>query len=548
MILAGHHADAEEIERFQTEARAAARLDHPGIVPVYEIGEYQNQHFFTMAYIEGESLADKVRDTTLPPRQAAEILKKIAHAMAHAHSHDVIHRDLKPSNVLMDIAGQPKVTDFGLARTLEKDSGLTQTGAVMGTPGYMAPEQALGLTNEIGPHSDVYALGGILYRLLAGRPPFQSSNVLETIRQVAETDPISPRILNPEVDDDLETICMKCLEKDIQQRPESAEFLAEELGRYLAGIPVFSRKPSRWERLQKWCMRNRAESAVIVMAVLIIALGAVLFAVTVLPKVVRYLGNDFAMNSMFVCALAGPAVTITRKFGLSDARPTETMLMNLGKNCLCFGYAMVTGFASFLSVLVFVVVLNSILRAIEDSPEVGSFILLLLLAASWGLGKSKMRGKLLWIWGSLFCWVLSEVLGLIWPVFDLVAVVCLLMCGVLLGTAIVHGKMRLLYWPAHRYAIAVKQTFGWVPWPVSLVSGRFQIRNVVWLANLFPLVILFGVVQLLLSMVIVAVAIPIWAFEQLRLILFPQSQILTESVGYVISAAASMSLLVMWVL
>ena len=176
MILSGELAGEEEVQRFKTEAEAAANLDHPGIVPIYEIDEHQGQHYFSMGFVEGQSLADRVKDGPLPPREAAELVKKVAEAVAYAHEKGVIHRDLKPANVLLDANGEPRVTDFGLAKQVESDGDLTRTGAVMGTPSYMPPEQASGKTEEIGPQSDVYSLGAILYCVLTGRPPFQSAN------------------------------------------------------------------------------------------------------------------------------------------------------------------------------------------------------------------------------------------------------------------------------------------------------------------------------------------------------------------------------------
>lgn len=546
MILAGRHAGDEEVERFQTEARAAARLDHSGIVPVYEIGEYNDQHFFTMGFVEGQSLSDKVRDTTLSPRLAAQITRQIAQAVAHAHDHGVIHRDLKPSNVLMDVNEQPKVTDFGLARTVEQDVGLTQTGAVMGTPSYMAPEQAAGLNHEIGPLSDVYALGGILYRLLTGRPPFQASTVLETLRQVSETQPVSPQSLNSEVDGDLETLCLKCLEKASGERPASAAFIAEELERYLDGVPILSRKPSRLERVQKWCVRNRAESAVIVMAIMIITLGGVLFATTALPHVSRLWGEHDATNVMIMLSLAGPAVTMTRLFGVSSARPVESLFMNLGKNCLCFSYAMVVGFVSFLTLCLVFAGFNYVINQTDDPVAIGFALLSQVLFASATLLKHDLKRSLTWMWASLGLAIAGIFLALLWAPFVLVFMVFALIFGLRLIGGVNLGITRLLYGPAHRYAISVKRAFGWVPWPISVVAGPFRIRSVVLLTNLFPLVILWGIVQLAGSILIVTIAIPIWAFEQLRLILFPQSQRLTESLGYVISAMCVVAMLTKW--
>ncbi|MCA9055292.1 MAG: protein kinase, partial [Planctomycetaceae bacterium] len=225
VIRSGEFASTSEVQRFQMEAEAAARLEHPGIVPIYDVGESDGQHYFSMGYIEGPSLAAVLRDHPLEPRQSASLIEQVSRAVHYAHSRGIVHRDLKPANVLMDPAGLPKVTDFGLAKRSDVDSHVTRTGEVMGTPSYMPPEQAAGRLNEIGPLSDVYSLGGTLYALLTGRPPFQAANVVETLRQVLEREPIAPRQLNPAIPRDLETITLKCLEKSPAARYGTAEGL-----------------------------------------------------------------------------------------------------------------------------------------------------------------------------------------------------------------------------------------------------------------------------------------------------------------------------------
>lgn len=201
MILAGQLAGEENVRRFYAEAEAAANLDHPGIVPVFEVGTHQGQHFFSMGFVEGNSLAESVADGPLPPRKAAELVQRVCVAMAYAHGQGVIHRDLKPANILIDRNGDPKITDFGLAKRVQSDSNLTGTGQILGTPSYMAPEQARGKTAEVGPLADVYSLGAILYCLLIGRPPFQAANPMDTLLQVLEKEPIPPRQLNPSIPD-----------------------------------------------------------------------------------------------------------------------------------------------------------------------------------------------------------------------------------------------------------------------------------------------------------------------------------------------------------
>ncbi len=256
MILAGQFASEVDVERFYLEAEAAAQLDHPGIVPVYEVGQCLGQHFFSMGFVEGQSLAARLVAGPVPPREAASLIKQIAEAIAYAHSKGVIHRDLKPANVLLDKHGNPKVTDFGLAKRLESESGLTRTGAVMGTPSYMPPEQAAGKT-MIGPTADIYSLGAILYAVLTGRPPFQSANVLDTLMQVLEQEPVSPRQLDSQIDRDLETICLKCLEKDPQHRYASAQALANDLGRFAEGESISIKSVNMLDRVTRSLRRSK---------------------------------------------------------------------------------------------------------------------------------------------------------------------------------------------------------------------------------------------------------------------------------------------------
>jgi predicted Ser/Thr protein kinase len=275
MILSGNLASEQEVRRFYTEAEAAAHLDHPGIVPIYEVNEVDGQHFFSMGYVDGQSLQQRLGSGPLPPREAAEILCQTAEAIRYAHEHGVVHRDLKPSNILLTKDGRPRVTDFGLAKTVEGDCGLTASGQILGTPGYMPPEQAMGNTHEVGPHSDVYSLGALLYCLLTGRPPFQAATAVETLHQVIEREPARPRLLNPAVDLDLETICLKCLEKRKEHRIESAGELVAELTRYLAGEPIRSRRTGPVTRARRWIARNRTTAALVGLApVLVVAIAA----------------------------------------------------------------------------------------------------------------------------------------------------------------------------------------------------------------------------------------------------------------------------------
>jgi serine/threonine-protein kinase len=267
MILAGGHAGAEELARFTTEAQAIARLQHPHIVQIHEVGEHHGRPFFSLEFCPGGSLEKKLAGTPLPPTEAAGLVEKLARAMHAAHQKGVVHRDLKPANVLLAEGGTPKVTDFGLAKQLD-EAGQTASGAVMGTPSYMAPEQARGMTSLFGPATDVYALGAVLYECLTGRPPFKAATVMDTLRQVLEDEPVPPGRLSAKVPRDLETICLKCLEKVPARRYGSALELAEELGRFLKGEPIRARPVCRRERLWKWVRRHPAAAALITVSAL----------------------------------------------------------------------------------------------------------------------------------------------------------------------------------------------------------------------------------------------------------------------------------------
>jgi WD40 repeat protein len=274
MILAGGHAGEAERERFRVEAQAIARLQHPNIVQVHEVGEHDGLPYFSLEFCPGGSLARKLDGTPLPPAEAATLVETLARAMHVAHQKGILHRDLKPSNVLLAEDGTPKVTDFGLAKKLDEDSR-TATGAVMGTPSYMAPEQAGGRTGELGPGCDVYALGAILYEALTGRPPFRAATPLDTILQVIHDEPVPVTRLNGKVPRDLETICLKCLHKDPAKRYGSAADLADDLRRFRAGEAICARPVGKLERLEFWCRRNPALAAVSAAGLLTLIAGAV---------------------------------------------------------------------------------------------------------------------------------------------------------------------------------------------------------------------------------------------------------------------------------
>ncbi|MBI5385942.1 MAG: protein kinase [Verrucomicrobia bacterium] len=277
MMLAGQFARAEYVQRFKAEAEAAGSLQHPNIVAIHEVGERDGQHYFSMDFVPGRDLAELVQKAPLPAGRAAGYVRTIAQAVQYAHERGLLHRDLKPSNILIDESDQPRITDFGLAKRLTSDPDLTQTGQVLGSPNYLSPEQAEGRHREVGPGSDVYSLGAVLYHLVTGRPPFQAENLAGVLQQVSYHEPVSPRLLNPSVPRDLETICLKCLEKDPRHRYPSAKALGEELDRLLCDEPIQARPLGGLEKLARWSRRNRLAAGLALTAtllLLVIAIGS----------------------------------------------------------------------------------------------------------------------------------------------------------------------------------------------------------------------------------------------------------------------------------
>jgi serine/threonine protein kinase len=278
MILSGRLAGEDDLKRFRMEAEAAARLQHANIVAVHEVGELDGQHFFSMEFIEGNTLAQRLAKGPLASRAAARYVRQIARAVHYAHRQGILHRDLKPSNIMLDRDDEPHVTDFGLAKRLGDDSSAhTRTGAVLGTPSYMAPEQAAGRIKDLCPASDVYGLGAVLYETLTGRPPFRAETPLDTIMQVMEHSPVPPTLLNPKIDEDLEKICLKCLEKNPDHRYPSADALADDLERYLNGEEVKARTSNVFDWLTRALDRSQHDVAFHAWSSMVLLIAAIIF-------------------------------------------------------------------------------------------------------------------------------------------------------------------------------------------------------------------------------------------------------------------------------
>src|SRR5438128_3316784 len=261
VISLGQWASKAHLKRFRREAEAAASLDHPSIVPIYEVGEREGACYFSMRFVEGGQLDEVVKRAPMSIRQAAELIAKVARTVHYAHEHGILHRDIKPGNILLNQKGEPLLTDFGLARLVETESTVTRTKEVLGTPSYMAPEQAAGNNTKLTNSADVYGLGAVLYQLLTDHPPFAGGTTYETIKLLLDTEPRQPRVLNLKIDRDLSKICLKCLEKDQQRRYPSALALAEDLQRWLQHEPIRARRTGVFTHARKWVRRNPSIAA-----------------------------------------------------------------------------------------------------------------------------------------------------------------------------------------------------------------------------------------------------------------------------------------------
>jgi eukaryotic-like serine/threonine-protein kinase len=313
MILGNHLASAEQVERFYAEARAAAKLQDPHVVAIYDVGEIHGQHYFAMEYIDGASLAQRIASGPMEINAAARLVALVSRAVHRLHGQGIVHRDLKPSNILLDRSGRPFVTDFGLAKMFSADRPETHSNAIVGTPSYMAPEQAAGRKGEVGPLSDVYSLGAILYELLTGRPPFEERNPLDTLVQVLESEPVAPARLRPQVPKTLEAICLKCLEKSPGDRYNSASDLANDLDRFLSGELVEASKIGVWQLLRRWARREPS---------LVSRLSAMAICLTVLQvdQFVRESFDKFVNRRILIVLALGAVASLSFQALLKSER------------------------------------------------------------------------------------------------------------------------------------------------------------------------------------------------------------------------------------
>ena len=559
MILAGQLASDNDVQRFQTEAEAAAHLDHPGIVPIYEIGQHEGQHFFSMGYVDGCSLADRVKGGPLPPIKAAEIVRKIADAIAYAHAHGVIHRDLKPANVLLDPNGEPKVTDFGLAKKVNDDGGLTRSGDIMGTPSYMPPEQAAGRQGEVGPLADVYSLGAILYCLLTGRPPFQAASPLETLLEVTRREPVRPTMLNSRVPEDLETICLKCLEKRRTDRLPSAEMLSQELLRFSRNEPIQSRSYTQWQRLQRWARRNPAETALILSIIVAsVFLGLLIGLVSMSPAPSLRRGSASSSETgglvMFCTMFSGPILTVIKWLGIDSVRriedfalrlfqlsiPTVSALLRLGVSALIANVV-------FLSMVFFRPMMELL---VEDFP----LILLLYYAITFLMTyRLQLEQHRRWLGRTLIASVVLIFLIVLRGAvenraepegIEEFAITIGFAPSALVGGGVwVAAVVRLAWWAVSDPVAEIRRVIGFVPWPLSIAHKHYRFVDGWWIWNLLPLILLMAIFLFVIDVLLLVMLAPNWLAEQLRKIVAPQSVIFAEGFGWLMTICSTASLL-----
>lgn len=319
MILNGRFSSSDHLARFRTETQAVAHLQHPNIVQIHQVGEFEGTPYCAFEFMEGGSLSMKVSRNPQPPRVAAELVEALARAIHSAHSRGIVHRDLKPDNILLTADGTPKVSDFGLAKRMESESGQTQTGAILGTPNYMAPEQAAGNTRHVGPAADVWSLGAILYYMLTGQPPFQGDTVIDTLDLVRSDDPIPPSRTRPELSCDLETICLKCLEKAPANRYDSAKTLADDLRRFLDHEPIQARPVSTVERIVRKIKRRPMTVALV--GLLIVVMTLLAFSLVWLSRLESSSGQTTQKNPPYEMKIpAGlPALSVPPDNPLTEA-------------------------------------------------------------------------------------------------------------------------------------------------------------------------------------------------------------------------------------
>lgn len=570
VIRSDRKVTPEVEDRFRAEAEAAASLDHPNIVPVFETGEDQGQHYLAMAYVPGGSLADAIRHTPMPGEVAARHCKKISSAIHYAHRTGILHRDLKPSNVLIDQHGEPRVTDFGLAKRIEAARELTVTGAILGTPSYMPPEQARGEKQRVDERSDVYSLGALLFALLTGRPPFQAEGPAATLLQVIESEAPRPRKLNSDIDPALETICLKCIEKEPADRYASMQDVGDELEKYLQGLPIAARSVANWTRFARRITRDPALGLLAAMMAITVVLGAGLLQVVLsqpptgghsASSSFRFFGTD----ALYFVACVGPLFSVSKLLGTERTRRMEVAILRFIRHA---GHSIIpSSIAVFqtLAMVLYIVMLFGV-RALDTHPYLFiSLISINTIALQAYLGWHRLRKATVWMClALLLCIVSLDAIEfaaeyssdyLLFTAFFVDAIVIAsLLASALIDFALAlvifhtstHALDQLYFRALQRTAGVSRSVLGWVPWPLS--AGELSYRFDPFRCALGPLMILMILLPLclfsmLLLIVLFCLLVPLTLVEKLRQLLTPETPVFSDLAAYLLSIAALMAML-----
>ena len=551
--------DAEMLSRFKREAEASARLAHENIVPVFDFFEEDDNFYLALGFIEGVDLESKLKTGPLNSREACRIVVQVANAIEYAHQQGVIHRDLKPSNVLIDKSGTCHVADFGLAKLVAGREDLTRDGQVLGTPAYMSPEQASGDKEKTSVGTDVYSLGAILYRCVTGRPPFSGKDLGDVLDKVCREDARLPSEINGSIDRDVDTICLKCLEKEPAARYRSASELAKELNRYLNGEPILSRPISAFSRFVRTCGRRRAETALAIATVFVICLGTALISNWVVRGEVdgnfHSAGIVGGTQVLVMLSAFGPVFSVCRAIGPSRLRKAEEVVLVGGSAVLKILFFNVVFLLQLLFLFSFVY-LTLVLGHIDSGEIVFvlfSMYFCIILVMQW-----LMNWKRMFYWTICICissclglalivgsFVLLELTGQVEPqivvkqVFQvLVAVLCVatflpLWC---LG---LMTQVHFFAWLTHKSLQALQTgytaTIGFVPFPLSLYSEEYDMRTAYLVGNVLPVAFVLNLSLVLLFGIGTCLFVPFWLAEQLRRILTPEKPIFTDLLAYGVS-------------
>ncbi len=568
-ILKSSNNDSESIARFKIEAEAAARLAHPNIVAVFDFQEDDGGYFLSMEFIDGITLAEKLREKSLNCREAAKIACEIANAIEYAHQNGIIHRDIKPSNILFDRSGRTKIADFGLAKLLSSVDSNTVTGQVMGTPAYMSPEQAAGKTSQVSIGSDIYSIGAVLYEGITGKPPFSAPTLIGLISKVCNEEPVCPSTIDSNIDRNIETICMKCLEKLPAKRYQSASELACELNRYLAGEPILARPLGALERWLRLAQKKPAEFALAIAICVVLGLATIVLTAPSLTSQSESQisgsvnSSSRAANMIFFCAATGPVFSLCRWIGPKRIRVIESSIL-AAMGILVRVFTICLSAAAYFFLIFLITMPFLILHAIAKTVDDDSSLLILGIIVTSELGLVGGMGFALgWKeWSRVYFWLTLLPAGLLATfaggvlastsqnsnvsMIGGIAVTCahigvvplsliFVSLGPFMGITTNHFFLRITHRAIRKCKHRIESYFGFAPWPFNEISDRYDSRQALMTYISLPVIILSILGSTFVLCVAIAAFVPMWIAEQSRRILTPEKPVFTDLLAYGVS-------------